>query len=271
MGKYAAGAMNVALWEPAVATFPRMIGCNYQGQRSMDRPAPEGNGHQQPQDNLFGNAASPSLYGEVSSIVNLFIDPDDPTRIAWKGTVHPPRTPWFAFLLCSQQVRACARSAPEAPILPWIANPTYPGDEPRKPVVPFPNDLRCYDETIRHAALACVPTFLWWRSNSMSTETETERLDALISDINQNTLGRIKQTADVAPVSFLSEMVVSGGRRHDGKWVWRVTASPEVALLREVGTGREWAPTADTLGFWVETAEKVAPKWEVVRKRAPAP
>ena len=99
---------------------------------------------------------------------------------------------------------------------------------------------------------------------------ETRRLDALISDINSRTLGRIKQPADVEPISFLSDVVVTGGRRHDGKWVWRVTASPDVATLRETGTGREWAPTADSLGFWVETAEKVAPKWEVARRRDPS-
>jgi hypothetical protein len=90
-----------------------------------------------------------------------------------------------------------------------------------------------------------------------------------VSEINARTLGRIKEAADVAPISFLSEVVVSGGRRHDGRWLWRVSASPEVAALREAGTGKEWVPTPDTLGFWVETAERVAPRWEVARRRTP--
>jgi hypothetical protein len=137
-------------------------------------------------------------------------------------------------------------------------------------VVPFPLDLRCYDENVRHAALLGVRTFLWWRVNGESSAADTSRVDGLISEINAHTLDRIKEPADVEPISFLSEVVVSGGRRHDGKWLWRVTASPDVAALREVGTGREWAPTADTLGFWVETADKTAPRWEVARRRDPS-
>jgi hypothetical protein len=270
MGKYAAGAMNVALWEPAIATFPKLIGCNYQGQRSMDRPAPEGNGHQQPQDNLFGNAASPSLYGEVSSIVNLFIDPSDPTRISWTGNVHMKRTPWHSFLMCQQQARSCVRGAPTVPLIPWVAHLSYEGDAAGQSIVSFPKDPRCYDENVRQVALLGTPTILWWRSMEAPPQPDTSRLDALISDINAHTLGRIKEPADVEPISFLSEVVVTGGRRHDGTWVWRVSVSPEVAMLREVGTGREWAPTAETLGFWVETAEKAAPKWEVARRRDPS-
>jgi hypothetical protein len=270
MGKYAAGAMNRALWEPAVEAFPGLIGCNYQGQRSMNRPAPEGNGHQQPQDNLFGNAASPSLYGEVSSIVNLFIDPADPSRIAWKGTVHMRRGPWQSFLMCQQQARACVRGAPTVPLIPWIAHLSYEGDSPGQSIVSFPKDPRCYDENLRHVALMGVPTFLWWRAMGDVPQPDTSRLDAVVSEINAHTLGRIKEPAEVEPISFLSEVVVTGGRRHDGKWLWRVTASPEVAALREAGTGREWSPTADTLGFWVKTAEKTAPRWEVARRRDPS-
>jgi hypothetical protein len=270
IGRYAAGAMNVALWEPAIEAFPRLTGCNYQGQRSIDRPAADGHGHQQTQDNMFGNAASPSLYGEMWSIVNLFIDPADPSRIAWKGSVHLKRGPWQSFLVCQQQARSCVRGAPTVPLIPWIAHLSYEGDTAGKSIVSFPKDPRCYDENVRHVALMGTPTFLWWRSMELPPEPDTSRLDAVISEINGWTLGRIKEPADVEPISFLSEVVVSGGRRHDGKWVWRVSASPEVALLREVGTGREWATTADTLGFWVESAEKVAPKWEVARRRDPS-
>ncbi len=268
--RIAAAYMNQALWEPAVREFPRLVGSNYLGQRMLDRPAADGNGHSQPYDNLFGNAASPPLYGEVGSIVNLFVDPENPTAIAWNGSARLLRVPWTSLLLCLQQSRACVRSAPDVPLMPWIANPSYAGDDPSNPVVAFPQDLRCYDENVRHAALLGVPTFLWWRSNGESSTPDTRRLDDLVTEINARTLGRITQPADVEPISFLGEVVVSGGRRHDGKWVWRVTASPDVALLREVGTGREWAPTADTIGFWVETTEKAAPKWEVARRRDPS-
>ena len=267
IGRTTAHIMSEALWKPAQAAFPSLVCSNYQGFRSQERPAPDGNGHQQPQDNVVGNAASPSLYGEVESIVNLAIDANDPTQIAWSGTTHVVRSPWMSFLICHQRARACVRGAPDIPLMPWIANASYPGDDPARPVVAFPQDLRCYDENVRHAALLGVPTFLWWRANSESSASDTRRLDDLVTEINASTLGRIKQPAEVSPISFLSEVVVSGGRRHDGKWIWRVTASPEIALLREIGTGREWAPTADTIGFWVETAEKVAPKWDVARRR----
>ncbi|MFM8817886.1 MAG: hypothetical protein ACKOHI_08480, partial [Phycisphaerales bacterium] len=219
IGRVTAAAMNEALWKPARSAFPNVIGCNYQGQRSMDRPAPDLNGHQQPQDNVFGNAASPSLYGEASSIVNLFIDPADPTRIAWQGTVHMKRGPWPSFLICQQQARSCVRGAPEVPLVPWIAHLSYEGDVAGAGFVGFPKDPRCYDENLRHVALLGTPTFLWWRSMEAPPEPDTSRLDAVISEINGRTLGRIKLPADVEPISFLSDVVVTGGRRHDGRWV----------------------------------------------------
>jgi hypothetical protein len=262
--------LNRALWLPAVEQFPEIVGSNYQGVRSMDRPAPDLNGHQQPSDCIFGNAASPSLYGEIGAIASLHIDTLDPTRISWQGDRRLPRTAWSSFLLCQQQARSCVRSAPKVPLIPWIANPGYEGDDPKNPVVGFVSDLRTYDENIRHVALLGVPTILWWRSSGESTPLETERIDRLVAEVNERGLGRIREPADVEPISFLSEVVVTGGRRHDGKWLWRVTASQEVAALREVGTGREWAPTADTLGFWVETADRTAPRWEVARRRDPS-
>lgn len=270
IGRLTARVMSEAVWKPARERYPRIVCSNYEGTRMLDRPAPDLNGHQQANDNIVGNAASPALYGELASIVNLYVDPADPTRISWSGTARIPRTPWSSFLLCQQRARACVRSAPSVPLMPWLANPEYAGDDSRNPVVGFARDLRCYDENVRHAALLGVPTFLWWRRDGRSTMPETRRLDALISDINSRTLGRIKQPADVEPISFLSEVVVSGGRRHDGKWLWRVTASPEVEALREMSTGHEWSPTAETLGFWVETTDKVAPEWGVARRRIPS-
>jgi hypothetical protein len=270
LGKATAGAMNEAIWKPAVTTFPGLVGSNYQGFRSLDRPAPDGNGHQQPTDNILGNAASPALYGDIGGIVNLSIDITNPALIARSGSMQMKRGPWPSFLICQQQARACVRSAPSVPLVPWIAHVSYEGDVAGAGIVGFPKDPRCYDENLRHVALLGTPTFLWWRSMEVTPEPDTSRLDAVISEINGRTLGRIREPADVEPISFLSEVVVAGGRRHDGRWVWRVSASPEVALLREVGTGREWAPTADTLGFWVDTAEKVAPRWEVARRRGPS-
>jgi hypothetical protein len=268
--RLATAYINRALWLPAVEQFPGLVGSNYQGVRTIDRPSPDLNGHQQPGDCIFGNASSPSLYGEIGSITNLRIDAADPTRISWQGDRRLPRTAWTSLMLCQQQARSCVRGARDMPLIPWIANPSFAGDDPKNPVVGFVQDLRAYDENVRHVALLGVPTILWWRSGEASTASETDRVDQLVAEINRHALGRIKEPADVEPISFLSEVLVTGGRRHDGKWLWRVTASPEVAALREVGSGREWAPTADTLGFWVETAEKTAPKWEVARRRGPS-
>jgi hypothetical protein len=273
MGRITAAAMNEAIWKPAVGVFPSIAGSNYQGFRSTDRPAPDGNGHLQPSDNVFGNAASPSLYGEVERpIMDSLVVAD--RALDTSGRVRTmPRGPWSSFLICQQQARACVRSARDVPFLPWIAHLSFEGATAGAGIVGFPNDPRCYDENVRHVALLGTPTLLWWRSMEAPPQPDTSRLDALVSEINTHTLGRIKEPADVDPVSFLSEVVVTGGRRHDGKWVWRVSASPDVAMLREVGTGREWAPTVETLGFWVETAEKAekaAPKWEVARRRDPS-
>ncbi len=272
IGRYGAAAMNQSLWAPAVAVFPKLAGSNYQGIRSLESPAVDMNGHHQPHDNVFGNASSPALYGEVGSIVNLRVDDGDDSRVRWNGARELKASAWLGFLIGQQQVRGAVSggSARGLRLMPWIANSSYGTKGTQSESCRFPEDLRCYDETVRHAATCGTETFLWWRSDGKSLDSDATRIIALIEEVNDVLGGRTSNCATSRPLSLLAQVVISGSRKLSGKWIWRVTASPEVAALREVGTGREWAPTADTLGFWVETADRTAPRWEVARRRDPS-
>lgn len=271
MGRYAAAHYNAALWKPAKEAFPGLRGSNYEGVRVLDAPPPDLNGHEQPVDAVFGTGAAPALYGTIAQAADRWIDPAKPTHLSASGAARLGRGPWQSFLLCQQQARSCVRNAPEVELMPWIANLSYQGDDPKQYLVGFPLDPRCYDENVRHAALLGVRNFLWWRASSASTAAETERLDRLISEFNAVALGRIVKPSTADPVDYRTQVLVSGGQRHDGKWLWRVTASPDVAKLKDPTSGVTVDIGPENLGFWRITDTAEAPRFEVAARREVPP
>jgi hypothetical protein len=267
IGRTTAAYMNRAVWQPAVNEYPRLIGSNYRGWRTPLDPAPCGNGHLQPDDNVFGNAVSPSLYGEVETLVSRFIDPRHPesiVRTELLGAVRFSRGPWQSLLVAQQQARSAVRGAEGRPFLPWIAHASYDGTPSNRGFVGFPQDLRCYDEHVRHLAVLGAGPILWWRNPTENPEPDAIRLDRLLSDVNANCLGKVIRPVSTEAISFLSDIVVTGALRRDGKYVWRISASPKV---REVSIGvdrRRVQLSADSLGLWYLTDTATPPTVSVV-------
>jgi hypothetical protein len=265
-GRVTAAYMNTAIWDPAIHAFPRIVGSNYRGWSTPKDPPPCGNGHLQPDDNVFGNAISPSLYGEVESLTSRFIDPANPTTVVRQpreGAIPYSRGPWQSFLLAHQQARAAVRGGSGRIFLPWVAHASYDGTPIGRRFVGFPEDLRCYDEHIRHLVVLGAPALLWWRNPTDHPEADAVRLDQLITDSNQACLGRVASPVTAEPISFLSDIVISGARRRDGRYVWRVSMSPRVSGLIDAATGADIAVPKGSLGVWIVTDSSSVPQISV--------
>lgn len=269
IGRFAAAVMNETIWNPAIARFPGIQGCNYDGKQMLDRPAPELNGHPQPSDNIVGNCASPVAYGVIAqAATSWFLDDLDPTRLVKTGSVRLDQGPWQSFLIDVQLGRACRRQAPDRSLMPWIAPVTYPGDVVG--TVGYPKDPRCWDEMIRHYALLGTSVFLWWNPTSVPVPVgspilikdlgaQGERLDRVLEDINRNTGGRVARTAACPPISFSASVVVTGALGNDGKFVWRVSAPPGTTALRDQATDRIYPLQSGELGVWLHTSTSTPP------------
>ena len=266
VGRTTMAYMNEAIWVPALKAFPKLVGSNYRGWITPTPAPPCGNGHLQPDDNVFGNAVSPSLYGEVETLISRYIDPRNPTTVIRQpcaGSIPFSRGPWQSFLLAHQQARAAVLGGRGKPFLPWIAHPSYDGTPSGKGLVGFPTDLRCYDEHIRHLVLLGAPMLLWWRNPTDHPETDANRLNQLISDANVICHGRVSEPTTLAPISFLSDYVISGARRRDGKWIWRLSISPRVTEVIDAGTRLRVLIPDGSLGTWIVTDSASVPNVEV--------
>jgi len=269
MGTLTAASMKRAVWDPAAALFPSVRGSNYAGIRMTDKPAPDINGHPHPWNNVVGTAASPVAYGQMEGVsTGWFIDPVNPTQLSKTGSKRLDRTPWNAFLLDVQSARGCKRSAPELPLQPWIAIQSWRGRIAG--LVPYPNDLRYHDEMLRHYAVLGTEVFLYWNPEAAGlgpdarwTETDRTngavRLNGVLAEINSRTDGVVIATATVQPLALDARVVTSGAQRRDGKWIWRTTAKPDVARLRNTQTGAVVGFDASGVGRWDLTDTNVAP------------
>jgi hypothetical protein len=258
--------MNEAIWKPAKQVFPDVRGSNFDGYRTDSRVPPCKNGHLQPHDNVFGSHSAPALYGEVEGLATRYVDHGDPTRIR-ADSLSPndtriERTPWTGLLSNQQTARSCVRAG--SPLMPWIANPSYDGSPPGKGLACYPTDLRCWDENIRHSALLGTETLLWWRKDGASTIAETERLEALMADINANAGGKVSRTLVSRPLAFDASWVLSGAIRQDGKAVWRVSMAPTCPGIVNRSNGQVLKPTEDSLGTWIVTETDQEPAFDPI-------
>jgi hypothetical protein len=263
LGTFTAAVMNETIWDPAKRAFPALQGSNYDGKRMLDRPAPDLNGHAQPSDNVFGTSSSPVAYGVVEqAATSWFISSTDPTKLGRTGSERLGRGPWQSFMMDVQVGLACRRQTPDAPLMPWIAPVTYPGD--RQGSVGYPVDPRCWEEMVRQYALLGTSVFLWWNPESVAVpggptitiERRDElprQLDQLLSEINSRTGGSVARTLRTEPLSFRDEVFVGGAVLANGKRLWRVSVAPGIKGLTERATGRAVDLAPGELGAWVET------------------
>jgi hypothetical protein len=278
MGRLNAAAMDRAIFQPACARFPSLVGSNYLGMRTVDRPAPDLNGHLQPEDCIVGTHAAPSCYGQIEQVAtSAFIDEADPTKVSRSGRDRLPKSPWTSFLLDVQLARSCVRSAPDVPLAPWIAQASWTGDRGE---VPYPSDRRVWDEMVRHLSLCRTEFFHYWNppevfgpaaDSAMQQRIADQcsmRLINVLRDVNGQTLGRVEQAITSEPLSLRAEIVTSGARRIDGKYVWRTSVKPGIVALRDAKTGSTIQLAGGELGRWDVTTTVEAPRYEVAL-RAP--
>jgi hypothetical protein len=266
IGKLTAAAMNRAVWEPAVAVFPAVRGSNYDGKLMVEGPAPDYNGHPQTSDNVFGTAASPVAYGWIHQASTAwYIDAKNPTKLSKTGTERFSRSAWSSFVMDIQLGRSCRRNDPTRPLQPWIALQIWEG-EPQG-TVNYAKDMRYHDEMLRHYALLGTEVFLWWNTTSafpaplsgstpLSREECARRFNAVVGEINTTTLGVVAKTTTMDAVPFSTDVVTTGARRVDGRWIWRTTARPGFNAVRNIDTGAVLTLTSG-VGRWdlTETAE----------------
>ena len=281
MGRLNAAAMDRAIFQPARTRFPELVGSNYLGMRTVDRPAPDLNGHLQPEDSIVGTHAAPSCYGQIEQVAtSAFIDEADPTRVSRSGSDRLVKSPWTSFLLDVQLARSCVRGAPDVPLAPWIAQASWTGDRGE---VPYPTDRRAWDEMVRHLSLCRTEFFHSWNppevfgpaADSAMQQRIAEqcsmRLIQVLRDVNGQTLGRVKQAITTEPLSLRAEIVTSGARRIDGKYVWRTSVKPGIVALRDARTGATVQLAAGELGRWDVTKTADAPRYEVALRAPGSP
>lgn len=281
MGTLTAAAMQESIFLPARAQFPKLIGSNYEGVRMLDRPAPDLNGHAQPEDCIVGTHASPSCYGRIEQIETAWwIDPQDSTKVAKSGNQRFTKTPWNAFLLDVQLARACRRSAPTVPLAPWVAQPAWTGDRGE---VPYPIDQRCWDEMVRHVALLGTEYFHYWNPPEAFAKRGgdgiaqriadqcSQRFASVLRDINSATRGRVVDSASTKPISLGAEVVTTGAKRIDGKWVWRTSVRPGVRALRDRKSRAVVELASNELGRWDVTEEPTPPDYEIAASKDAQP
>jgi len=246
--------------------------------RTTKRPAPDLNGHLQPEDCIVGTHAAPSCYGQIEQVAtSVFIDEADPTSVSRSGSERLLKSPWTFFLLDVQLARSCVRSAPDIPLAPWIAQASWTGDRGE---VPYPADRRVWDEMVRHLSLCRTEFFHYWNppevfgpaaDSAMQQRIADQcsmRLINVLRDVNGQTLGRVEQAITIDPLSLRAEIVTSGARRIDGRYVWRTSVKPGVVVLRDAKTGATAQLAAGELGRWDVTTDADKPRYEVAL-RAP--
>ena len=254
-----AQTMIAAIWLPAIAVFPGLTGSNFDGVRTLDRPSPDLNGHAQPWDNIVGNRAAPSIYGQVQQVADAwFIDDKDPSGLSREGSIRLSRGPWSSLLIDVQQLRAVRRGSLGQPLTPWIAPRTYSGDVPGS--VGYPNDPRYYLELLRHAALSGTEYFLWWntrvfppgsRSGGPSLDELAIELNGWIEGINHDLHGKVIECISTEPESFNTKVLLTGAKCADGLVRWRATVRPEVRALRDRSSGTIIPIPPAEVGVWI--------------------
>jgi hypothetical protein len=267
VGRSTAQSMTEAIWKPALAIFPSLVGSNFDGVRTLDRPSPDLNGHAQPWDNIVGNRAAPSIYGQVQQAADAwFVNPKNPRELSRTGTARLSRSPWTSLLIDVQQLRAARRGTPAQPLTPWIALRTFRGDVPGS--VGYPDDPRYYLELLRHAALTGTEYFLWWNSSALPPEARAEGpdLDGLalelshwIDGINRDLHGKVVECCSSEPVSFDADFVLSGAKCSDGLIRWRVTARPNVRALKDRSDGTTLTIPTGEVGLWITRKATASP------------
>lgn len=283
--------LNKVLWNPTLALYPNIIGSNYQffdSGTTFDSP-PDLNGHPDYRKSIFGNAASPVLYGVIGQLATAWtIDPTDTTRILLGATSNPlytvSRSAWNSFLIDIQTIRSAKRNSPNTPLTPWIASPKYDGVDQAgvsatgAPPVGYADVVAGYNsdvghtfgsagnsayyyEMVRHVSLHGVKAFGYFNDFGLNVDGITQRaglLNNVLTEINNNIGGYKLNTATSARVDWLAKQLTSGTAKSWNNYLWRTTIKP--------GTIAEYVSTPNivlngtTVGAWITTSNSTPPE-----------
>lgn len=249
IGRMGASTLNYALWNPVKAAYPNIKGSNYGGVLVTQGDSyPDVNGHEVASDSIFGNSSGPYLYGSWGNVPppdgpgSRVINPDDPTRmIVWNGI--DPQTPasvWLGFLIDIQGVRACKRANETLSIEPdidaWIASVSWTGDIAFNYL--YKNNKSYYYEMIRHAVLNGTQRFAVWNPFEFGSNAieKCGYLDDVLRAINEVIISATKECITTERISYYSDYLISGIKRRDGKYLWRITPKPGTSLTINSGT-----------------------------------
>ena len=258
--------LNRALWNYTKAQIPGLRGSNYDCVITTNNPPPDLNGHQQPFSAIFGTAASPYVYGELSGILTSWsISDSDPTRlVVGSGGQQLPLSAWTAFVVDQQETRSCKRSSPSTPLQPWINGLGYTDSK-------YNLDRRYYYENITHTFLLGAEIFYLWNGadTSLTPEECTAHgitLNSHIASLNTLLGGKVSQSSSssTTAISYRDLYVTTGAKLPNNTYIWRTTFNNQVIQAINNTTGITYALGGLTCGIWDTATTDTPPSYTVI-------
>ncbi len=242
-------ALQQAVFEPAKALYPNLLGSNYGGEQiDQANAVPDLNGHLAwSATPLMGTHNAPSLYATIGQLGDRKLDGRQPYG----------RTAFAGLRLCLNRVRAIQRCS-QHPISPWIAWRGYAGDGANRPPATI-GRTPYYEELVRHLALAGCDTFLFWNPHpwradqdpeSLSTARDEHLLDDLLADLNTRLAGQVREPVSSEALAW-DAPVLATGLRVDDLIHWRLTV-PEGTreVVGQLNGQPVTIPIDDGVGAW---------------------
>lgn len=250
-------ALQRAIFEPAAAEFPGLLGSNYGSVAMTEANAvPDLNGHPQwAETEPMGTHQAPSLYGWIGQLGDRQLDGQRPFG----------RSPFAGLLLSLNTLRACQRSSTK-PLMPWIAWRRYAGDGPQSPPATMAN-TPYYRELVLHLGLAGCETILLWNPHPWSKAQDPETLslprderllDGVLDDLNQRLAATRRTPLTTAALPWDSRVLVSG-LRLDDRTLWRATVAQGFKLSVD---GRSVPMDEGGVGAWHTSTGDTPPRFE---------
>jgi hypothetical protein len=244
---------------------------------------------------MYGNSGGRELYIWGSQLETGVTEPTEYSArggsFSTDASINLPNDGWLAFSTEIQNLRGIKRASPTTPIIPWIGNVSWPGDNLVGQTVTRPNigwsdtkqgynpkqgctftiaggNSAYYYEFIRHLLLHGIPSISLWPGTVFSYENlsnqsyfdagyttyiqEYKDLDSVIHDVNDKIKGFTLTTAETSRIDYLAKYVASGAPGPKGiTWWWRITVG--VSGSRVLVNGITLDSLNGPYGTWIST------------------
>lgn len=253
-------ALNRAVYEPVKKLYPDARVSNYDSYRVVaPNVVSDSNGHLiAGLSTLFGNRASPQLYG-FSQFQH---------RPRMDGTPYG-HAPFDILRWQLNNARAFSRSNPGI-FLPWICHKSWPGD------VAYPHqndDNDYYQELVYHLALMGADDLLLWNpapwvatqdTAPFRKESDDLVLDACLEILNRSFAGKRPEPLSPGGPDWNSPLLVTGARLANGRSLWRVTV-PAWHTKVLVMPRKTILETGKLSGLWYEASDEETPVFSIAQ------